>query len=353
MCFTVLCVFTVLTGCAFEEFIQQRTMPFHPYPPPPLPLPQPPPHMMPPGLMPPANQGPLHQPHPLPPHRGKLPITSNHRVSPDRSSVPVRDNSWSPWSNDLDFLAPPTTTSSDTLKQIWSKPEHSMEALQNSFSSISLNPPITQSHNTWDTKSLSPHSKSTWSDNHSHYPMTNGYSNGDDSNLRSPYYNGHASRSPNGSLLARGVMSDGKAVSRPKPAPYHPCHVMFTSVAETPRELLQSVAQCYLDRHVVCPSCFIATSPTTRTQLHQISRQSASPCHSCGQSLQPLTIIPASPLCFNVMAFVAVLPCPMNNALIKCCPNIACRNQFCSLAHSVEELVIWLIELESGKKKLC
>ena len=345
-------------GCAFEEYIQQRTMPFHPYPPP-LPLAQPAHHMVPPvppGLMPPANQGPLHQPHPLPPPRGKPPMVGNHRVSPDRNSVPARDNSWSPWSNDLDFLGPPTTTSSDSLKQIWSKPDHtSMEALQNSFGSISLNPPIAQSrqhHNTWDTPSLSPRNK-TWSDNQSHYPMSNGYSSGDDSNLRPPYYNGHANRTPSSSLLARGITTDGgKALSRPKSVSYHPHHVMFTSVANIPRDLLQSVAQCYLDRHVVCPSCFVAVSPTTRTELYQISRQSAGPCHSCGQSLQPLTIIPASPLCYDVTAFVAILPSPMNGSFIKCCPNIACRNQFCSLAHSVEELVIWCVELESGKN-LC
>ena len=343
----------VIIGCAFEEYIQQRTMPFHPYPPPSMPLAQPPSHMIqpvPPGLVPPVNQGPHRQQHPsLPPPRGKPPMAGSHQVSPDRSSVPVRDNSWSPWSNDLDFLGPSTATSSDSLKQIWSKPDHtSMEALQNSFSSISLNPPITQSHTTWDTPSHSSRTN-TWSDSQSHYQMSNGFSNGNDSHLRPPYYNGHASRTPSNSLLARGITTDGKALSRPKSAPYHPHHVMFSSVAKIPRELLQSVAHCYLDRHIVCPSCFVATSPTTRTELHQISRQSAGPCHSCGQSLQPLTIIPASPLCYNATAFVAILPSPMNGAFIKCCPNIACRNQFCSLAHSVEELVIWCIELESGK----
>jgi len=331
-------------------------MPFHPYPPPAMPLAQPPSHIIPPplqpGLMPPANQRQHHQQHPsIHPPQGKPPIMagSSHRVSPDRSSAPARDNSWSPWSNDLDFLGPSTTTSSDSLKQIWSKPDHtSMEALQNSFGSISLNPPIIQSHNTWDTPSHSPHN-STWSDNQSHYPVRNGYSNGDDSNLRPPYYNGHASRIPSNSLLARGITTDGKALSRPKSAPYHPHHVMFSSVAKIPRELLQSVAHCYVDRHVVCPSCFVAINPTTRTELRQISRQLSSPCHSCGQSLQPLTIIPASPLCYNATAFVAILPSPMNSAFIQCCPNIACRNQFCSLAHSVEELVIWCIELESGR----
>ena len=345
-------------GCTFEEFIQQRGMPYAPFLPP---MPPPPQTMrpLPPGL-PPTNQGALQQSHP--PVGSKPPvINGNHGFSHERLGPPVtHGNSWSPWSNDLDFLGPPTTshttTNSSSLKQIWSQPDHTgLDALQNSFGTLSLDPPTSRSHDSWEMP-LPPSNSTKWSDNWSDDPSAgmNGFTTSNYSNQRSPsYYNrssGYLTRPvPNGSaLLARGNNSDMKPLSRPRSALYHPLHVKFNSVANIPRELLQSVCSCFSHRQRVCQTCFLSTSPTNETDLFKISRQNG-PCYNCGQSVLPIVVMPTSPLCVNMGMFIPILPCPANATCINCCPNTTtCHDQQCCYAHSVEELVIWCVELESG-----
>ena len=330
-------------------------MPFAPYLPPMQPPPPPHPHIMRP--MPPGfnstNQVPPQHPHP--PVGSKPPVIGNRAFSHNHiGSAVTRNSSWSPWSNDLEFLSPPTTSrtagNTSPLKQIWSQPNHTnLDTLQNSFNTMSLETPSSRSRDAWDV-SLPPSSSTKWSD---------GWSNGVDaypttmSQRSSSYYNGSSSylsrALPNHStLLARGMTSDVKALSRPRSALYHPSHVTFNSVASIPKELLQSVCMCFSHRQRVCQTCFVSTNPTSENDLFKISRQNG-PCFKCGQSILPILVMPTSPLCVNVATFIPVLPCPANATCIKCCPNAAtCHDQECCFAHSVEELVIWCVELESG-----
>ena len=302
-----------------------------------------------------TNQIAPQQPHP--PVGSKPPVISNRQFAQNGLGPAVNhsNKSWSPWSNDLEFLSPPTsnhtTGNTSPLKQIWSHPDRAnLDALQSSFNTMSLDPPSSRSHDaSWDA-SLPPLSGTKWSD---------GWSNGMDAysaiNHQLPsYHNGTSSSRlsrplPNRStLLARGVNSDVKALSRPRSALYHPSHVTFSSVASIPKELLQSVCICFSRRHRVCQTCFISTSPTTKNDLLKISRQNG-PCYKCGHSMLPILVMPTSSLCVNYTTFIPILPCPANATCIKCCPNAAtCHDQECCYAHSVEELVIWCVELESG-----
>lgn len=347
-----------VAGCTFEEFIQQRGVPFTPFMPPMQPPPVPPHAMrsMPPGLNP-TNQGTPQQPHP--PVGSKPPVISSRAFTHNHISPPVtHNNSWSPWSNDLEFLAPPTTSHSirttSPLKQIWSQPDHaSLDTLQNSFTSMSLDTPSSRSHDAWDMTLLPPTS-TKWSDSWSSSPSAVGMDAYPTINQGSPpYYNGSSGYLkrplPGGStLLARGTNSDIQALSRPRSALYHPSHVTFNSVASIPRELLQSVCSCFSHRQRVCQTCFVSTSPTSESDLFKISRQNG-PCYNCGESVLPILVMPTSPLCVNLATFIPVLPCPASAPCIKCCLNSAtCHDQQCCFAHSVEELVIWCVELESG-----
>lgn len=349
-------------GCTFEEFIQQRGMPYTPFLPPMQP-PPPPPHSMRPMLpgLSPTNQGaPQQQQQPHPPVGSKPPAISSRAFNHNHISLPVtHGNSWSPWNNDLEFLAPPTTShttrSTSPLKQIWSQPGYTgLDGLQSSFNVMSLDPPTSGSHDAWDVSLATP-SNAKWSDNWSNGPSRvsmDGYST---INQTSSYYNGlsngYLSRPlPGGStLLARGTNSDVKALSRPRSALYHPSHVTFNSVASIPKELLQSVCCCFSHRQRVCQTCFVSTNPTNENDLFKISQQNGT-CYNCRQSVLPILVMPASSLCVNVATFIPILPCPANASCIKCCPSAAtCHDQQCCLAHTVEELVIWCVELESGQ----
>ena len=332
-------------------------MPFAPFMPPmqPPPVP-PPPHAMrplPPGMSP-TNQGTPQQSHPS--VGTKPPVVNNRVFTRNHTSPPVNHNSsWSPWSNDLEFLAPPstghTTGTTSPLKQIWSQPDHmSLDTLQNSFTTMSLDTPSSKSRDAWDV-TLPSSNNMKWSDGWSNGPSTASI---DPYSQRSPsYYNGssgYLSRPLPGTstLLARGTNSDVKALSRPRSALYHPLHVKFNSVASIPRELLQSVCTCFSHRQRVCQTCFISTGPTNESDLLKISRQNG-PCYNCGQSVLPILVMPTSQLCVNMTTFIPVLPCPASATCIKCCPTTAtCHDQQCCFAHSVEELVIWCVELESG-----
>lgn len=330
-------------------------MPFAPYLPPMQPPPPPHPHIMrpiPPGF---NSTSPVPPQQPHPPVGSKPPVIGNRAFAHNHLGPAVtRNSSWSPWSNDLEFLSPPTTThatgNTSPLKQIWSQPDHNnLDTLQGSFNAMSLDTPSSRSHDAWDV-SLPPSSSTKWSDGWSNgmdtYPTTmsqrlSSYYNGSSSYLSRPLRN-------NGTLLARGINSDVKALSRPRSALYHPSHVTFNSVASIPKELLQSVCVCFSHRQRVCQTCFVSTSPTSENDLLKISRQNG-PCFKCGQSILPILVMPTSHLCVNVAKFIPVLPCPANATCIKCCPNAAtCLDQECCFAHSVEELVIWCVELESG-----
>lgn len=334
-------------------------MPFTPFVLPMQPPPVPPPHAMrpmPPGLNS-SNQGAPQQPHP--PVGSKPPAMSGRVFTRNGISPPVtHNNSWSPWSNDLEFLAPPTTSrptrATSPLKQIWTQADNtSLDTLQNSFTTMSLDPPSSRSHDGWDI-SLPPPNNTKWSDSWSNGPSSVGMDAYPITNQRSPsYYNGSSSYLnrplPGAStLLARGTNSDVKALSRPRSALFHPSHVAFNSVAAIPRELLQSVCGCFSHRQRVCQTCFVSTNPTNENDLFKISQQNGA-CYNCGQSVLPILVMPTSPLCVNVTTFIPILPCPANATFIKCCPHATtCHDQQCYFAHSVEELVIWCVELESG-----
>lgn len=315
---------------------------------PPLP-PSGPPHVMrplPPGLNP-TNQEAPQQPHP--PVGSKPLVVSDHGFL--HNHPVTHSSSWNPWSDNLNLLAPPTTSyttsTTSSLKQIWSQP--SLDTLQNSFNTMSLDMPSSRSHGTWDT-SLPVPSNTKWSENWSNGLSADvkGYSTSGYPNQRLPLYYNSRPLPDSTNLLARGMNSDIKALSRPRSALYHPLHVTFNSVATIPRELLLSVCHCFSHRQRVCQTCFVSTSPTSENDLFKISRQNG-PCHKCGQSVLPILVMPTSLLCVNVAVFIPILPCPANASCIKCCPTAAtCQNQQCCFAHSVEELVIWCVELESG-----
>eukprot|EP00731_Ephydatia_muelleri_P031622 Em0023g129a len=135
---------------------------------------------------------------------------------------------------------------------------------------------------------------------------------------------------------------------------FHLLSCQFSRVSDIPQFLLQEVARSYQQKIVVCRMCFYGE--------RRISSRKGTTCDflEAHKWTNPLMVMPPSPLCDNTPCFALgeyiTLPPPPPMAKLKPCPERNHRQCFVNclgkqderFAHSVESLVVWIVESENG-----
>lgn len=159
-----------------------------------------------------------------------------------------------------------------------------------------------------------------------------------------------------GVTVSDSNMSHNKLLTASKTKPptngqlYHPERQAFATISSIPIELLVSVAEAYKSIKLVCRVCFFESNGENLTQ---------GVCKKGHSSLKPINVIQSSPLCVGPSKWISIPPLPKHMKLSKA-PFMICRkddHHTCYamskgadpwFPHTVEEMVIWTVERETG-----
>uniref|UniRef100_A0A1X7UD81 C2H2-type domain-containing protein n=2 Tax=Amphimedon queenslandica TaxID=400682 RepID=A0A1X7UD81_AMPQE len=136
--------------------------------------------------------------------------------------------------------------------------------------------------------------------------------------------------------------------------------IKFQSLKDIPSHLLEDIAKCYIQAIDVCKFCFYCRLMEVKKPLDWEGYKPI--CLICKSPWKSVKVIPASSLCSN---FNGLKNVPISVPLIKPNRPIDKCHSYCSKsdhlkcfelkydagftrAHSVEELVIWTVEKDSG-----
>ena len=138
---------------------------------------------------------------------------------------------------------------------------------------------------------------------------------------------------------------------------YDPKKIEFVNIKDIPKDLLNAVAECFNNRLFVCRICFFESQCTSL--ISKIETKQAIMCELGHTPWKQIKVIPRCKLCITPGNHAPIPPLPkhMKNSNI---PFAVCKkteHQTCYamsrgtnpwFPHTVEELVIWTVERETG-----
>ena len=137
----------------------------------------------------------------------------------------------------------------------------------------------------------------------------------------------------------------------------------FLVIKDIPLDLLVSVAECYRDMQLVCRICFFESKGTALVTMKEKTEKTTR-CNCDHVPWRPIKVIPRSPLCASATKYIPLPPLP-NHMKQSSTPFVACKkndHKSCYVMsigtnpwfpHTVEELVIWTVERETGELSVC
>ena len=141
---------------------------------------------------------------------------------------------------------------------------------------------------------------------------------------------------------------------------YDPKKTKFPHARNIPEELLDDVISCFNKKEVVCRKCFYENGKRSMFVKHP--RGGGDVCQNCKimvPPLVPLIVIPASERCVSNLpcsGWVALPPRPTDRSTYEYCGKGGTHSRCFSylyrnlwFTHTVEELVVWTIERDTGK----
>ena len=148
--------------------------------------------------------------------------------------------------------------------------------------------------------------------------------------------------------------------SKGKKQLYDPKNTEFVSIKDIPTDLLAAVAECFHDRLFVCRICFFESNCSKL--VSKIETKQAIMCENGHTPWKQIKVVPRCKLCITPADHAPIPPLPkhMKNSNIPFAVCKKAEHQTCYamsrgtnpwFPHTVEELVIWTVEREKGKKK--
>ena len=141
---------------------------------------------------------------------------------------------------------------------------------------------------------------------------------------------------------------------------YDPKNTEFVRIKDIPTDLLIAVAECFHDRLFVCRICFFESNCSKL--VSKIETKQAIMCENNHTPWKQIKVIPRCKLCITPADHAPIPPLPkhMKNSNIPFAVCKKAEHQTCYamsrgtnpwFPHTVEELVIWTVEREKGKKR--
>ena len=143
---------------------------------------------------------------------------------------------------------------------------------------------------------------------------------------------------------------------------YEPSSEIFASVSDIPKDLLGAVAKCYDSRLNTCRECFYGSLNSKKYNGHPTlsSKQENSSTCERGHYWRPVRVIPSCNMCVSYGSYVAIPSIPSHMCHLKS-PFKVCNNgehDYCFdrsrtvnpwFPHTIEEMVIWTVERDTGE----
>ena len=140
---------------------------------------------------------------------------------------------------------------------------------------------------------------------------------------------------------------------------YDPKNTEFVSIKDIPTDLLMAVAECFHNRLFVCRICFFESNCSKL--VSKIETKQAIMCENGHSPWKQIKVVPRCKLCITPADHAPIPPLPkhMKNCNIPFAVCKKAEHQTCYamsrgtnpwFPHTVEELVIWTVEREKGRK---
>jgi hypothetical protein len=150
------------------------------------------------------------------------------------------------------------------------------------------------------------------------------------------------------------------AKSKGKKQLYDPKNTEFVRIKDIPPDLLIAVAECFHNRLFVCRICFFESNCSKL--VSKIETKQVIMCENNHTPWKQIKVVPRCKLCITPADHAPIPPLPkhMKNSNIPFAVCKKAEHQTCYamsrgtnpwFPHTVEELVIWTVEREKGKKR--